>query len=58
MSEDVIALQDEPGPPGAQPLLVEIMRGGKRIWQEPLEDARRRCRDRMAFSAGAAAGAR
>jgi nicotinate phosphoribosyltransferase len=48
MSEDVIVLQDEPGPPGAQPLLVEVMRGGKRTWQEPLKDARRRCRDRMA----------
>ena len=48
ITEDVIALRDEPAPPEARPLLVEVMRRGARIWQESLEDARRRCRDGMA----------
>ena len=52
MIEDVIALHDEAAPPGAQPLLVGVMRGGTRVWQESLEDARRRCRARMASLPG------
>jgi nicotinate phosphoribosyltransferase len=48
MIEDVIALHDEAAPPGAQPLLAGVMRGGTRVWQESLEDVRRRCRARMA----------
>jgi nicotinate phosphoribosyltransferase len=52
MIEDVIALHDEAAPPGAQPLLVGVMRGGTRVWRESLEDARRRCRARMASLPG------
>ncbi len=47
MAEDVIALHDEPGPPDAQPLLIEAMRSGRRTMREPLEASRRRCRDRL-----------
>jgi nicotinate phosphoribosyltransferase len=47
MAEDIIALHDEPGPHGAQPLLVEVMRGGKRLAHESLDAARQRCRDRL-----------
>jgi len=46
--EDVIALHDEAAPPGAQPLLAGVMRGGTRVWRESLEDARSRCRARVA----------
>ena len=52
MIEDVIALHDEAAPPGAQSLLAGVMRGGTRVWQESLEDARRRCRARMASLPG------
>jgi nicotinate phosphoribosyltransferase len=45
--EDIMALRDEPGPDGAQPLLIEVMRGGHRITRESLEVARRRCHDRL-----------
>ena len=48
MIEDVIALHDEAAPPGAQPLLAGVMRGGTRVWRESLEDARWRCRARVA----------
>ena len=48
MIEDVIALHDEAAPPGAQPLLAGVMRGGTRVWRESLEDARSRCRARVA----------
>ncbi|MDR7415289.1 MAG: nicotinate phosphoribosyltransferase [Armatimonadota bacterium] len=47
MQEDIIALADDPPPPGAEPLLVEVMRGGRRIHRESLEDARRRCGERF-----------
>ncbi len=47
MWEDVIALADEPPPQDAQPLLVEVMRQGRRIHHESLEEARRRCRERL-----------
>jgi nicotinate phosphoribosyltransferase len=41
---DVIALRAEPGPPGYEPLLVQVMRGGRRLtWIEPVTVAQRRC---------------
>ncbi len=41
---DVLGLRDEPAPPDHQPLLVPVMRGGRRIGPpEPLAEARRRC---------------
>lgn len=42
LHEDVIALADEPGPPGAEPLLVEAMVGGVRSVRETLREARER----------------
>lgn len=48
IGEDIIALHDEPAPPGGRPLLIEVMRNGTRIVREPLETARQRCRDRLA----------
>jgi len=47
MAGDVIALADEPPPPDASPLLVEVMRGGRRIHHETLLDARRRFQERL-----------
>jgi nicotinate phosphoribosyltransferase len=47
MAGDVIALADEPPPPEAAPLLVEVMRGGRRIHHETLLDARRRFQERL-----------
>jgi nicotinate phosphoribosyltransferase len=42
---DVIALEHEPAPPGAAPLLVPVMREGRRCQPpEPLEHSRDRCR--------------
>ncbi|MBI2323159.1 MAG: nicotinate phosphoribosyltransferase [Chloroflexi bacterium] len=40
--EDVIALADEPGPAGALPLLQQVMRDGRRLHRESLDEARRR----------------
>ena len=41
---DVLALRDEPAPPGHEPLLVPVMRGGQRLaGLEPLQAAQRRC---------------
>ncbi len=48
MVEDIIALHDEAGPPGAEALLVEAMRNGRRTVDEALHASRRRCRDRLA----------
>jgi nicotinate phosphoribosyltransferase len=45
---DVIALADEPGPPGARPLLEEVMRGGRALRPEPLDAMRRRCQEAVA----------
>ncbi|MDR7421890.1 MAG: nicotinate phosphoribosyltransferase [Armatimonadota bacterium] len=45
---DLLALADEPGPPEAAPLLVEVMRHGRRTWAEPLGESRRRCTERLA----------
>jgi nicotinate phosphoribosyltransferase len=39
---DVIALADEPGPPGAVALLEPAMRGGERVASSSLADARAR----------------
>jgi len=39
---DVVGLAAEPGPEDGRPLLVEVMAGGRRLWNESLADARRR----------------
>jgi nicotinate phosphoribosyltransferase len=47
---DVLALRDEPPPPGHEPLLVPVMREGRRLGAaEPLSGARRRCRADLAW---------
>jgi nicotinate phosphoribosyltransferase len=47
---DVLALRDEPGPPSHQPLLVPVMRGGRRLGPpEPLAQARQRCAASLAW---------
>jgi nicotinate phosphoribosyltransferase len=43
MQGDVIALLDEDGPTGAEPLLVPVMGNGKRLVDESIEEARARC---------------
>ncbi|MPY89416.1 MAG: nicotinate phosphoribosyltransferase [Luteitalea sp.] len=44
MRQDVVALADETGPPGATPLLTCVMRGGRRLDRRPaLLTARDRC---------------
>jgi nicotinate phosphoribosyltransferase len=45
---DVIALHDEPVPPGHAPLLVPAMQSGQRIISEPLTAIRQRCTERLA----------
>ncbi len=41
---DMLSLRDEPGPPGHLPLLVPVMRGGRRLAApEPAAAARQRC---------------
>ena len=40
---DVIALHDEEPPPKCKPLLVEVMKKGKRVFSEGINDARNRC---------------
>jgi nicotinate phosphoribosyltransferase len=47
--EDLIALVDEPGPPGATPLLADVMQGGKRLRSERLDEIRERCTQRLAM---------
>jgi len=47
LHEDVITLADEPGPPGAEPLLVEVMAGGVRSVRESLAEARARAQRRL-----------
>lgn len=44
---DVIALEEEPPVPEADPLLVQVMAGGATIRQERLADARVRCAKRL-----------
>jgi len=47
---DVLALRDEPPPPGHQPLLVTVMREGQRLGAaEPPAAAQRRCRADLAW---------
>ena len=47
---DVLALRDEPAPPGHEPLLVPVMRGGHRLaGPEPLRAAQRRCAADLAW---------
>jgi nicotinate phosphoribosyltransferase len=55
IDEDVLALRDEPGPEGFEPLLAPVMRGGVRTAApETLAAARDRCtRDVDALSGGA-----
>jgi nicotinate phosphoribosyltransferase len=47
LQEDIITLADEPGPPGAEPLLVEVMAGGVRSVRESLPEARARAQRRL-----------
>jgi nicotinate phosphoribosyltransferase len=52
---DVLALREEPSPPGHEPLLVPVMRGGRRLGTpEPLAAAQRRCRADLAWLSPAA----
>ncbi|HYB13900.1 MAG TPA: nicotinate phosphoribosyltransferase, partial [Streptosporangiaceae bacterium] len=52
---DVLALREEPPPPGHQPLLVPVMREGRPVGaQEPLAAARQRCRADLAWLPSAA----
>jgi len=47
---DVLALRDEPAPPGHEPLLRLVMRGGCRLAPpEPVSAARRRCAASVAW---------
>ena len=47
---DVLALRDEPPPPGHQPLLVPVMRQGRRVSApEPLAAAQQRCHADLAW---------
>ena len=47
---DVLALRDEPPPPGHQPLLVPVMRQGRRLGvPDPLAAAQQRCRADLAW---------
>jgi len=45
--EDLIALADEPGPPAATALLVEVMTGGRTVRTDLLTEMQRRCRQRL-----------
>ncbi len=47
-SGDLIALHDEPGPPGSIPLLVHVMKAGVRLLSDPLCEIRGRCTERLA----------
>jgi nicotinate phosphoribosyltransferase len=44
---DTIALVDEPGPPETTPLLVDVMRGGRRVSVTTLSEIRQRCTERL-----------
>ena len=47
---DILGLRDEPPPAGHQPLLIPVMRHGRRLAPpEPLTTARRRCADSLAW---------
>ena len=48
-SGDVIGLRDEPPPPGAEPVMQEVMAGGQRTAAAtPLDELRRRCAEEFA----------
>jgi nicotinate phosphoribosyltransferase len=47
--EDLVSLIDEPAPPGAVPLLQDVMRAGTRLDRATLEEIRRRCTERLAM---------
>lgn len=47
MAGDVIGLADEQGPPSSEPLLVEVMRGGRRAAPGDLTEARERFREEL-----------
>jgi nicotinate phosphoribosyltransferase len=47
-AEDVLALERDEPPPGAQPLLREVMRQGVRSWRPSLHDIRARHREQLA----------
>jgi nicotinate phosphoribosyltransferase len=47
LAGDLITLLDEPAPPEGIPLLVEVMRGGRRLVAESLAEIRRRCTERL-----------
>jgi nicotinate phosphoribosyltransferase len=46
--EDVLALEDAEPPPGAQPLLHEVMKNGVRLSRPSLMEIRERCRQQVA----------
>ncbi|MDI6771392.1 MAG: nicotinate phosphoribosyltransferase [bacterium] len=46
-SGDLLALHDEPGPPGATPMLIPVMQAGRRILSESLVEIRQRCTERL-----------
>lgn len=48
MTGDVIGLRNEAGPPGAEPLLEEVMSGGRRLVSRSLADARDRFESELA----------
>jgi nicotinate phosphoribosyltransferase len=47
MAGDTISLLEEDGPPGATPLLEEVMRDGRALRPESLEAMRERCKQRL-----------
>ncbi len=47
---DLLALRDEPAPPGQQPLLIPVMRDGRRLGPpEPVAVMRQRCAANLAW---------
>ena len=46
--EDVLSLADDDPPPGGQPLLRAVMKGGARTWRPTLAEVRERCRQQVA----------
>ena len=48
-ARDVLGLAGEDGPQGGEPMLVEVMRDGKRVGLDSLGDARARCATQRAL---------
>jgi nicotinate phosphoribosyltransferase len=46
--EDVLSLAADDPPPGGQPLLRAVMKGGARTWRPTLAEVRERCRQQVA----------